>query len=143
MVILYADQVTPAMQQAIDETTRRRQKQVAYNEAHGIVPQTIQKAIRRGIEIELRAHQTARAAIGVKDEGEFDLSEMIADLEKQMLKAADALEFERAAMLRDQIKQLKDSPDIGKGGIGGGKVKPGTPGVKVSRKKRKSRSSIS
>ena len=128
MVILYADQVTPAMQQAIDETNRRRTLQVEHNQAHGITPQTIQKAIRRGIEFELRARKTAREAIAA-DEGEFDRTEIIAELEEQMLKAAELLEFERAAALRDQVKQFKDAPDLSPAEQRSAKPKPGTPGT--------------
>ena len=139
MVVLYADQVTPAMQQAIDETRRRREKQVAFNREHGITPRTVQKEIRRGIELELRARQTARAAIGVA-EAEFDATEMIAELEREMLAAAKALAFERAAMLRDQIRQLREAPELGPPGSGraGGpkKARPGTPGVRTSRRSR-------
>ena len=140
MVILYADQVTPAMQQAIEETNRRRERQVEFNQAHGITPTTVEKAIRRGIEQELRARQTARAAAGAKDEGEFDHGEMIGELEKAMLKAAGDLEFERAAMLRDQIRQLESAPRLGDGKSNWQKAKPGTPGVKGKKKRGKTRS---
>ncbi len=131
MVILYADNVTPAMQQAIDETNRRRQTQIAHNKEHDITPQTITKAIRRGIELELRARKTAREAI-TSDEAEYDRTELITDLEKQMLEAAQGLEFERAAMLRDQIKVIQDSPVDSK--PRSTKSKPGTPGKKTIRR---------
>ncbi len=116
MVYLYADSVTPAMKQAIDETNRRREKQVAFNLKHGITPRTIQKEIRRGIEMELRARETARKAIGVRDDREYDVVEFIAELEREMLAAAENLEFEKAALLRDRIAELKASPSIGKPG---------------------------
>jgi excinuclease ABC subunit B len=116
--ILYADTVTPQMQAAIDETERRREKQVAYNEQHGITATTIKKAIRRGIELELKARRTARAAVGTPGtetlrEQEYDREELIELLEKEMLEAADALEFEKAAKLRDRIAEIKDSPRWG------------------------------
>ncbi len=114
LVYLYADSVTPAMKQAIDETNRRRVKQLAYNVEHGITPRTIQKEIRRGIEMELRARETARKAIGAKDDQEYDAGEFIAELEKEMLEAAERLEFEKAALLRDRITELKASPNIGR-----------------------------
>ena len=139
-VVLYADEVTPAMQTAIDETDRRREKQLAYNAEHNITPRTIKKAIRHGIEMELRATQTARAAVAASEE-EFDKTELIARLEKQMLEAAESLEFERAAMLRDQVKELKESPDTGKVSAKHGKAdraKPGTPGAKRSKRGKKS-----
>jgi len=110
-VLLYADAVTPAMEQAIGETNRRRAKQLEYNTANNITPQTIQKAIRRGIEFELRARKTAREAIAAEEE-DFDRTELMSELEEQMLKAAESLEFERAAALRDQIKQLEAAPDM-------------------------------
>jgi excinuclease ABC subunit B len=114
LVIMYADQVTEQMQAAIDETMRRRAKQLAYNQVHGITPETIRKAIRRGIELELRAHKTAKAAItGKAPEQEFDRQELIAMLEQEMLDAAAQLEFEKAARLRDQVAELKNMPDYG------------------------------
>jgi excinuclease ABC subunit B len=111
LVVMYADRMTPQMQSAIDETNRRRAKQVAYNEAHGLTPQTIRKAIRQGIELELKAQRTARSVIsGAKTEQEFDRLELITMLEKEMLDAAARLEFEAAAKMRDQIAQLKVAP---------------------------------
>jgi len=116
--ILYADTVTPQMQAAIDETERRREKQLAYNKEHGITATTIKKAIRRGIELELSARRTARAAVGAasesRREAEFDREELIETLEKEMLEAADALEFEKAARLRDRIAEIKESPTWGR-----------------------------
>jgi len=117
-VILYADSMTPAMRSAIDETERRRNKQRAYNTEHGITPETIRKAIRRGIESELRARQTARAAFKAS-EPEFTTDELLGQLNDEMLEAAQGLEFEKAAALRDQIKVVKES----KAASGGGKLK--------------------
>jgi excinuclease ABC subunit B len=105
-VILYADRVTDSMQQAIDETNRRRELQVAYNEANGITPETIQKAIRKGIEEEIAANNLVREAGGV-DETQYVTQEFINELEAEMMKAAESLEFERAAQLRDRIMQLQ------------------------------------
>ncbi|MCH2148828.1 MAG: excinuclease ABC subunit UvrB [Phycisphaerales bacterium] len=107
-VILYGDTTTPQMQGAIDETARRRAIQSAYNEANGITPRSIQKAIRRGIDLELKARRTAREAI--HDDGRdttFDHDEMMERYEQEMLEAADSLEFERAAELRDRIADLE------------------------------------
>jgi excinuclease ABC subunit B len=116
-VLMFADEMTPQMQAAIDETQRRRAKQKAYNDAHGITPNTIQKAIRRGIEMELRAQRTAREAVGPKrPETEYDREELIGRLEGEMLDAAKGLEFERAAALRDQIAELKSMPSYGDSG---------------------------
>jgi excinuclease ABC subunit B len=105
-VILYADKVTDSMQKAIDETERRRKKQQAYNKEHGITPETIKKNIARGIEAEAEAHEKVAAAVG-QDEDLFITQELINELEKEMLEAADRLEFERAAIIRDRIEEMK------------------------------------
>ncbi len=106
-VILYADNVTGSMQRAIEETNRRRELQIAYNKEHGITPETIRKAIRRGIEEEIKAHQIAREAGGMKDESQYVTQEFLNELEAEMLAAAQNLEFERAAGLRDRIQVLQ------------------------------------
>jgi excinuclease ABC subunit B len=108
-VILYADLVTESMQKAIDETNRRREVQLRYNAEHGITPETIRKAIRRGIEEEIEARRIERAAAGVEDETQYVTQEYLAALEAEMLAAAEALEFERAASLRDKILAIKAS----------------------------------
>jgi len=108
-VILYADTVTESMQRAIDETLRRRVLQEEYNREHGITPETVRKNIRRGIESEANAHRQANQAVGRQDEAEYVTQEMINELEAEMLAAAEALEFERAARLRDQITHLQKS----------------------------------
>ena len=104
-VVMYADTVTPAMDFAIQETKRRRSIQQAYNEAHGIVPQTIRKDVRELIEI-TRQDTEAKGKGGVKLTME-EREREIARLEKQMRKAAQMMEFEFAAVLRDQIIQLR------------------------------------
>ncbi|MGH7200417.1 MAG: excinuclease ABC subunit UvrB [Planctomycetaceae bacterium] len=106
-VILYADTVTPSMQRAIDETNRRRVLQLKYNAEHGITPETIRKAIRRGIEEEIQARRIVQEAAGIESETQYVTQEHLAELEGEMLAAAEALEFERAAELRDRILQLK------------------------------------
>ncbi|MCA9090344.1 MAG: excinuclease ABC subunit UvrB [Planctomycetaceae bacterium] len=106
-VILYADSVTPSMQTAIDETNRRREIQLAYNKEHGITPESVRKAIKRGIEDEIAARQVERGATGTSDETQYVTMEFINELEAEMLAAAEALEFERAANLRDRILDLK------------------------------------
>ncbi|MHC5003039.1 MAG: helicase-related protein, partial [Planctomycetota bacterium] len=113
-VIMYADEITPQMQAAIDETERRRAVQTEYNREHGITPETIKKAIRKGIEMELRARRTARKALAPRrPETEYEREELIGRLEREMLEAAKGLEFERAADLRDQIAELKAMPEYG------------------------------
>ncbi|MFK7822297.1 MAG: UvrB/UvrC motif-containing protein, partial [Planctomycetaceae bacterium] len=106
-VYLYADKVTDSMQQAIDETDRRREIQLAYNDENNIKPETIKKAIRRGIEEEIEARQITRDSVGVNDEAQFVTQEFLNELEAEMMKAAEDLEFERAAQLRDRILELK------------------------------------
>ena len=140
-VVMYADAVSPAMKEAIDETDRRRALQVAYNKKHGITPVTIKKAIRRGIENELQARKTAQAAFD-PNEKEYDRAELLAELEKGMLDAAQNLEFEKAASLRDQVKEIKEAPNLGKVRLNtkknaAKKPKPGTPGVKAGRRGKK------
>lgn len=100
-VIMYADTVTKSMQRAIDETNRRRQLQSAFNEEHGIVPKTIQKDIRDVIE----ATKTIDSADMI--ENKEDLQLLIEQLRAEMIAAAEELEFERAAQLRDRIAKLK------------------------------------
>lgn len=106
-VILYADTVTDAMQTAIDETTRRRKIQEKYNKEHNITPRTIQKAISSALTDQLQARKTARQAIHA-GETEYDRDELITKLEDQMMKAAEDLEFERAAELRDRIEKMRE-----------------------------------
>jgi excinuclease ABC subunit B len=105
-VLLYADGVTDSMKRAIAETERRRGIQLAYNREHGITPRTIRKEIRRGIEEILEAHQISSEAAGLSMPA-YRTAEAAAELEKEMMAAAEALEFERAAELRDAIRQLR------------------------------------
>jgi len=105
-VIMYADKMTPAMAAAIGETERRRVKQLAYNAEHGITPTTIAKSIRRGLEEQLKARKTARQAVA-SGEQEFEALELVQTLEAEMLQAAEDLQFEKAAALRDQVVALK------------------------------------
>ena len=106
-VILYADTVTPSMRAAIDETERRRAKQQAYNEAHGITPKTIVKSVRDLIDIS----QSAAEAVAYTEEGRKltrrEREQEIERLEKEMRKAAKMLEFEYAAVIRDRLVKLR------------------------------------
>ncbi len=108
-VIMYADKVTNSMQRAIEETDRRRALQEAYNEKHGITPETIRKAIHVGIEAEATAHAAANAAVGRSDETVYITEEYINELVAEMVTAAEAMEFERAAAIRDRISTMRDA----------------------------------
>ena len=105
-VILYADSVTGSMSRAMGETTRRRKLQKEFNREHGIEPRSIRKEILPGIEEEIRAHKIVRGVVG-DDNETFQKRENLLQLEKEMLDAAENLEFERAAELRDSIDELK------------------------------------
>ena len=109
MVILYADTVTPSMRRAMDETERRREKQDAYNKAHGITPKTVVKSVRDLLEISAAAEDAASAERQgrVKAMTKQQKAAEIARLEKAMKEAAKMLEFELAAALRDQIIELR------------------------------------
>lgn len=108
-VLMYADSVTPAMQACIDETERRRKKQMAYNAEHGIVPKTIVKDIRDIIEISTAADAVTKAN-GVRMTS-AERKKLIDELEAKMRKAAQMLEYEIAAQLRDEIIRLRGEKD--------------------------------
>ncbi len=133
-VILYADKVTNSMQRAIEETRRRRKMQQAYNEEHGITPETIQKSIRMGIESAAAAHAQANAAVGHGDETQYITEEYLSELEAEMMAAAEALEFERAAALRDRIEQMHEQ--LGKP-LAEAEVKHATRAERGKRRKRR------
>jgi excinuclease ABC subunit B len=155
-VVMYADKVTPAMKAAMDETERRRAKQVAYNEANGIIPQTIKKSVRRGLAHELQARKNAREAM-VANEPSVAIAELVTSLELEMLEAARDMHFERAAHLRDAVTKLKqriasapanadikvrrsevDAKPGGKSRSKSDKAAPGTPGTRAGKRRKKS-----
>ncbi len=110
-VYLYADTVTESMKKAIDETSRRRKIQLEYNREHNITPETIRKEIRSGLTLEFKARQAAREAVRFEPD-EFEKVELAGQIEKEMLEAAESLDFERAAFLRDKLKELKELPQL-------------------------------
>ena len=110
-VFLYADRITPSMQKAIDETERRRKIQLKYNEEHNITPETIRKEIRSGLTEQIKARQTAQQAVRFGD-SEYEKVELASQIEKEMLEAARGMDFERAAFLRDQLRELKELPEL-------------------------------
>ncbi|MEY8418028.1 excinuclease ABC subunit UvrB [Oscillospiraceae bacterium 44-5] len=108
MVVMYADTITPSMRRAIDETERRREKQDAYNKAHGIVPKTVIKSVRNLLDLTAQDDgDTAERRGEVAGLTKQQKAERIARLEKEMREAAKLLEFELAAALRDQIIELR------------------------------------
>lgn len=106
-VIMYGDSITESMQYAIDETARRRAIQMDYNEKHGIVPKTILKPIREVVHSKETKQMTAKYLKKKQKLSKKDTAAYIADLEKEMREAAAALDFERAAELRDMVMELK------------------------------------
>ena len=107
LVIMYADEITPSMRAAIDETERRRSIQDAYNQAHGIVPKTIIKGVREILEISQAAEEDTLRAHKKRKLTEQERAAEIARLEKEMKEASKMLEFEYAAVLRDRIIELR------------------------------------
>ncbi|MDB3086463.1 excinuclease ABC subunit B [Clostridioides difficile] len=106
-VIMYADRITDSMQNAIDETKRRRDIQNLYNEEHNITPKTIQKSIRDSIEATKVAEE--EVVYGISDTDDKDETrDNIEKLKSEMMEAAQNLQFERAAELRDKVKQLEE-----------------------------------
>ncbi len=122
-VIMYGDNVTDSMREAIDETNRRRQIQLEYNRVHGITPETVQKAVRDSVHSEKAAEERAKygregGVAAVAALSPLELAKRIKDLEKQMFAAAKELEFERAAELRDEVRELRESLRVATGNEG-------------------------
>ena len=110
-VFMYGDRITNSMQKAIDETQRRRKIQLEYNKKHNIKPETIKKEIRKGLLEQVKARGTAQKAVKLNN-NEYEKVEMVSQLEKEMFRAAEILDFERATALRDKLKELKDLPQL-------------------------------
>jgi excinuclease ABC subunit B len=105
-VIMYADRVTPSMQEAIEETNRRRAKQGDYNEINGITPESIKKAVHKTIEATIAEESSEYDINNFKNMGKEERIHLIKEMEAEMLRASEKLEFEKAAQLRDAIKEL-------------------------------------
>jgi len=124
-VVLFADTVTQSMQALISISDYRRTKQMEYNEKHGITPQTVRRAVQESLHTILRGREIAASVIQ-EGGGDFNLTELLRELEEEMQSASANLEFERAALLRDQIMEVKS-------GTGLTKIEPKRKPVKYSR----------
>jgi excinuclease ABC subunit B len=107
-VIMYSDTITKSMRQAISESDRRRAVQIEYNRKNKITPRSIEKAIREGIEVYINEEEKLLSRLDIS-EGELEIYEAIDELEKEMSIAAKNLQFEKAAQIRDRIKELKEA----------------------------------
>jgi excinuclease ABC subunit B len=128
-VVLFADQITQSMEALISISEYRRAKQMEYNEKHGITPQTVRRAVQESLHTILRGREIAASVIQEAG-GDFNVTELLRELEKEMQEASANLEFERAALLRDQIMEVKS-------GTGISKIEPERRPVKYSSRSRR------
>jgi excinuclease ABC subunit B len=133
-VVLFADIVTQSMQALISISDYRRTKQIEYNEKHGITPQTVRRAVQESLHTILRGREIESSVIREAG-GNFDLTELLRELEEEMQHASANLEFERAALLRDQIMEVKS-------GAGITKIEPKRRPVKYTRNSGRRRSRV-
>jgi excinuclease ABC subunit B len=112
-VVLFADQVTQSMEALMSISEYRRAKQVEYNEKHGITPQTVRRAVQESLHTILRGREIAASVIQEAG-GDFNVTELLRELEDEMQRASANLEFEQAALLRDQIMEVKNGAGISK-----------------------------
>ena len=103
---MYADKITKSMKKAIDESLRRREIQTKFNVSHNVTPRSIQKAVKEGIEAYKKARELIAGVVEETDD-EYDVTALIGELQHDMEVAARNLQFEKAAILRDQIKELR------------------------------------
>ena len=133
-VVLFADIITQSMQALISISEYRRTKQVEYNEKHGITPQTVRRAVQESLHTILRGREIAASVIQEAG-GDFNLTELLRELEDEMQQASANLEFERAALLRDQIMEVKN-------GTGLTKIEPKRRPIKYTRNAGRRRSRV-
>jgi excinuclease ABC subunit B len=133
-VVLFADTVTQSMEALMSISEYRRAKQMEYNEKHGITPQTVRRAVQESLHTILRGREIAASVIQ-EGGGDFNLTELLRELEQEMQHASANLEFERAALLRDQIMEVKS-------GTGMDKIEPKRRPVKYSRNAGRRRSRV-
>jgi excinuclease ABC subunit B len=131
-VILFADVVTKSMKALLDVTAYRRERQIAYNTEHGITPKSVKRAVQESLHVILKSKDVERGILK-ESAADFDLHETLRELEREMIAASANLEYERAALLRDQITELKNSTGVSKIEP---KAKPGKyPAAKRTKKK--------
>src|SRR5947207_6074779 len=133
-VVLFADTVTQSMQGLMSISDYRRTKQMEYNEKHGITPQTVRRAVQESLHTILRGREI-EAAVMREAGGDFNLTELLRELEDEMQHASVNLEFERAALLRDQIMEVKS-------GAGTSKIEPKRRPIKYTRNAGRRRSRV-
>jgi len=133
-VVLFADQVTRSMEALMSISEYRRVKQTEYNEAHGITPQTVRRAVQESLHTILRGREIAASVIQEAG-GDFNVTELLRELEDEMQRASANLEFERAALLRDQIMEVKS-------GVGIAKIEPKRRPVRYTRSSARRRSRV-
>ena len=133
-VVLFADTITQSMEALISISEYRRAKQVEYNETHGITPQTVRRAVQESLHTILRGREIAASVIQEVG-GDFNVTELLRELEDEMQEASANLEFERAALLRDQIMEVKS-------GTGLTKIEPKRRPIKYTRNAGRRRSRV-
>ena len=133
-VVLFADTITQSMEALISISEYRRAKQMEYNETHGITPQTVRRAVQESLHTVLRGREIESSVIR-ETGGDFNLSELLRELEQEMQEASANLEFERAALLRDQIMEVKS-------GTGLAKIEPKRRPIKYTRNSGRRRSRV-
>ena len=133
-VVLFADTITQSMEALMSISEYRRAKQMEYNETHGITPQTVRRAVQESLHTILRGREVESSVIR-ETGGDFNLSELLRELEQEMQEASANLEFERAALLRDQIMEVKS-------GSGLAKIEPKRRPIKYSRNAGRRRSRV-
>jgi excinuclease ABC subunit B len=112
-VVLFADEITGSMQALIEVTEYRRARQIAYNKEHGITPKSVQRAVQESLHVVLKGKEVEQSIVR-ESPADFDLHELIRELERDMATAAANLEYEKAALLRDQIMELKNGAGLAK-----------------------------
>ncbi|PYK35670.1 MAG: excinuclease ABC subunit B, partial [Verrucomicrobia bacterium] len=133
-VVLFADTITQSMEALTSISEYRRAKQIEYNEMHGITPQTVRRAVQESLHTVLRGREVESSVIR-ETGGDFNLSELLRELEQEMQEASANLEFERAALLRDQIMEVKS-------GSGLSKIEPKRRPIRYSRNAGRRRSRV-